>query len=143
YVRDVCLLAKMNCVWRLSVKPSDTPEILDMLDQQFGSENYTSQLDWGGGLVWIGVDEQQLLVASQYGDPDRNGDPDNGIEVLHTNLQYNCGLLGGHATLVKAPSEARQALPVFQPEPAPLAKISAGLRARFDPHGILNPGRMG
>jgi glycolate oxidase FAD binding subunit len=31
---------------------------------------------------------------------------------------------------------------VFEPEPAPLARISAGLRAKFDPKGILNPGRM-
>jgi glycolate oxidase FAD binding subunit len=31
---------------------------------------------------------------------------------------------------------------VFEPEPAPLAAISAGLRAKFDPAGILNPGRM-
>ncbi len=31
---------------------------------------------------------------------------------------------------------------VFHPEPAPVARISAGLRARFDPAGVLNPGRM-
>jgi glycolate oxidase FAD binding subunit len=32
---------------------------------------------------------------------------------------------------------------VFHPEPAPVAAIAAGLRRRFDPAGILNPGRMG
>jgi len=50
--------------------------------------------------------------------------------------------LGGHATLVRAADETRRAVAVFEPEPAPLAAISAGLRARFDPHAVLNPGRM-
>jgi glycolate oxidase FAD binding subunit len=41
-------------------------------------------------------------------------------------------------------SEAtRAALPVFQPEAAPVAALSAGLRAKFDPRGVLNPGLMG
>ena len=31
---------------------------------------------------------------------------------------------------------------VFHPEPPPVAALSAGLRARFDPSGVLNPGRM-
>jgi len=34
-------------------------------------------------------------------------------------------------------------VPVFQPRPARLAEIEAGIRARFDPRGILNPGLMG
>jgi len=44
---------------------------------------------------------------------------------------------GGHAVCIKGSATA------FHPEPAPLAAISAGLRAKFDPRGILNPGRMG
>lgn len=44
----------------------------------------------------------------------------------------------GHATLVRGSGAVR-----FQPQPAPLAAISAGLRAKFDPRGILNPGLMG
>jgi glycolate oxidase FAD binding subunit len=31
----------------------------------------------------------------------------------------------------------------FQPEPAPIAALSEGLRRQFDPRGILNPGLMG
>jgi glycolate oxidase FAD binding subunit len=34
-------------------------------------------------------------------------------------------------------------LGVFQPETAGVAKLSAGLRARFDPKGIFNAGLMG
>ncbi|MCG6901504.1 MAG: FAD-binding protein [Rhodobacter sp.] len=74
--------------------------------------------DWGGGLIWV-------LVAEG------------------TDLRARIGAFGGHATLVRATRATRAALPVFQPEPAPLAAISAGLRAKFDPRGILNPGLMG
>ncbi len=52
------------------------------------------------------------------------------------------GSFAGHATLVRGSAASRAALPVFQPEPAPLAHISEGLRKRFDPRGILNPGLM-
>ena len=51
--------------------------------------------------------------------------------------------IDGHATLIRSSEATANELGVFHPEPAPLADISAGLRARFDPHGILNPGRMG
>lgn len=47
-------------------------------------------------------------------------------------------MTGGHATLIRGDSE----LPRFHPEPSPIAAISAGLRAKFDPRGILNPGLM-
>ena len=51
--------------------------------------------------------------------------------------------LGGHATLTPASAAVRAAAEVFQPQPAPLARIAAGLREKFDPAGVLNPGRMG
>jgi glycolate oxidase FAD binding subunit len=75
------------------------------------------QLDWGGGLIWALVPEGTDLRAQ--------------ITVA------------GHATLVRASGPTRAALPVFHPEPAPVAALSAGLRAQFDPRGVLNPGLMG
>jgi glycolate oxidase FAD binding subunit len=48
----------------------------------------------------------------------------------------------GHATLLKAPAEARAATPVFQPQPPAVAAAAARLRSAFDPRGVLNPGRM-
>ena len=36
----------------------------------------------------------------------------------------------------------RAAIPVFEPQPAPLAALAARLKEQFDPKGILNPGRM-
>lgn len=47
------------------------------------------------------------------------------------------GDFSGHATLIRGNSA-----PVFHPEPAPVAAISAGLRAKFDPRNILNKGLM-
>ena len=46
------------------------------------------------------------------------------------------------ATLVRGDAELRARIPVFQPQPAPLAALSARLKNQFDPRGILNPGRM-
>lgn len=44
----------------------------------------------------------------------------------------------GHATLVRG-----SGFPRFHPEPSATAAIASGLRARFDPRGILNAGLMG
>ena len=74
--------------------------------------------DWGGGLVWAGTEPGTDIRPALAGIP-------------------------GHATLLRAGPETRARLPRFQPEPAPVAQLSAGLRARFDPRGILNPGYMG
>lgn len=74
--------------------------------------------DWGGGRVWL-------------------------LTEPGTDLRARLGAFPGHATLVRAAPETLARLPAFQPEPARLAAIAAGLRARFDPRGVLNPGLMG
>lgn len=101
-------------VWRISVKPSDGPGVAAALG---GDVVY----DWGGGLVWA-------QVAS-------------GADV-RAKLAALPGGFSGHATLIRASEATRAVQAVFHPEPAPLAAISAGLRAKFDPKGILNPGLM-
>lgn len=117
-VRDVTPFAEQyGAVWRVSVKPSDAPELLGALGQP------DAICDWGGGLVWIAV-------------PD---DDDAGAAIVRDTLRK----LGGHATLIRADDTWRAGIPVFQPEPAPLAALTRGLRAKFDPRGILNPGLMG
>lgn len=76
------------------------------------------RLDWAGGLIWALVPEG-------------------------TDLRAALAPLAGHATLMRAAPATRGRIAPFPPEPAPLAAIAAGLRARFDPRGILNPGLMG
>lgn len=73
--------------------------------------------DWAGGLVWARVPESLDLRAALAGIP-------------------------GHATLMRGAPETHARFGTFAPEPAPVAALAAGLRARFDPRGILNPGRM-
>ena len=112
WVRDVAPFhGRTGDVWRVSVKPSDGPEIA----ARAGGDVL---FDWGGGLVWA-------LVAPG------------------TDLRADFGDVAGHATLIRASEETRGRLPVFQPEPAPLAALTEGLRRQFDPKGILNPGVMG
>lgn len=107
-VRDVAALAgKDGDIWRISAKPSDTPELVAKMEAK------AVQYDWGGGLVWALTDAGRDLRAA-------------------------LGPFDGHATLIRGSA----ALPAFHPEHAPLAAISSGLRAKFDPRGILNPGIM-
>ena len=49
---------------------------------------------------------------------------------------------GGHATLIRAAPAVRAAIDVFQPLEPGLAEISRGIKAVFDPHDILNRGRV-
>lgn len=116
-IRDVTAFAgRAGDVWRMSVKPSDAPGLVARL----GGDGAPPPVryDRGGGLVWVLMPEG-------------------------ADLRARLGRFAGHATLMRAAPETRAALPVFQPEAAPVAALSAGLRARFDPRGILNPGLMG
>lgn len=76
-----------------------------------------AQYDWGGGRVW-------LLV------------PDG------TDIRPHLVGMRGHATLIRASADTRAAIRSFPPEAPGVAALSDGLRARFDPRGILNPGLM-
>ncbi len=120
-VRDVAPFAgRDGAVWRISVKPAAGPVLSDELST--AGLDHAALYDWGGGLVW-------LLTAE-------TGDAGAGL------VRRATAALGGHASLVRASAATRAAVEVFEPEPEPLARISAGLRVKFDPAGILNPGRM-
>jgi glycolate oxidase FAD binding subunit len=103
---------KVGDVWRISVKPTDAPEIVARVEAD------QTLLDWGGGLIWALVPEGSDVRAL-------------------------LGRFDGHATLVRAGAETVRALGRFQPESAGVQALTQGLRARFDPRGILNPGLMG
>ncbi|MFN3721857.1 MAG: FAD-binding protein [Paracoccaceae bacterium] len=68
--------------------------------------------DWGGGLIWA-------------------------LVVPGTDLRSRLGAFAGHATRVRGDGPG-----AFQPEPPGVATLSRGLRAKFDPRGILNSGLM-
>ena len=74
-------------------------------------------IEWGGGLRW--------LQGSARIDAD--------------GLRAWASERGGHATLFRA---GERTTGTFQPLAPALAAIHERLKAEFDPHGILNPGRM-
>jgi glycolate oxidase FAD binding subunit len=109
-------------VWRLSVPPAAAAAVVAQIATSADCEWY---FDWAGGLIW-------LAVAPSL--EDGGADPIRGAIARAGQ--------GGHATLVRADADLRARVPVFEPQPAPLAALSARLKEQFDPRGVLNPGRM-
>ncbi len=105
-------LAHVAVLWRLSVAPGQAARIVDEIEPQ------AYQLDWGGGLIWVGADR----VDSQ---------------------RIRGALHAGHATLVRAPEADRRDGSVFEPQAPAIAAIAARFKQAFDPDNRLNPGRMG
>ena len=119
-VRDVLPLAPEpgEAVWRVSVRPSSGPAILDALSGG-GAASLRGFLDWGGGLVWLA------------------GDP-----AFHGDVTRAATAAGGTWTLIRAPDSIRTAVDVIPPEPPALAAIGRRVKAVMDPARILNPGRL-
>ena len=65
-----------------------------------------------------------------------------GDEETATRLRTITARLGGHATLMRASAQARETLAVFEPEPPVREGLTRTVKAAFDPHRLLNPGRM-
>ncbi len=108
-------------LWRLSVTPNKAADIVSSIATGVpGRMLY----DWGGGLVWYTPGDSVS---------------DAGAVVVRGALAANGG---GHATLVRAPEDVRRTVDVFEPQPTPLAALSARVKESFDPRHILNPGRM-
>lgn len=104
-------------VWKISVQPSEGPRVAESIRWALDAELY---FDWGGGLLWVAA------VPA----------PDAAAVIR--------GALGaaGHATLIRAPEDARAAAEVFHPLSDPVMALSRRVKESFDPCGILNPGRM-
>jgi len=105
-------------LWRLSLAPTDGPKAISRIVRALQGEWF---YDWGGGLVWLAIP-----ISS-----------DAGAHIIRGAIE------GGHATLVRADAAVRAAVPVFQPQPGPLAALTRRVKESFDPKGVLNPGRMG
>ncbi len=120
-VRDATLLADPHdrAVWRVSTAPSSGPELAARVGRAIDARWY---YDWGGGLIWFAT----------------NPRGDAGAAAIREAVRAT----GGHATLIRAPAEVRASIDVFEPQAEALARISAGIKASFDPAGVLNPGRM-
>jgi len=107
-----------RAVWRISVAPGRGAAVAQAVARAVDAVWF---LDWGGGLIWMAVIEPG----------------DAGAAVIR-------GAIGGagHATLIRGAPGLRAAVPVFEPQPPPLAALSRRVKEGFDPRHILNPGRM-
>ena len=118
-VRDaVPLHGEAGAIWRVSVRPSAGPAVAAAVTAAFGARWF---MDWGGGLIWIAgpattAAHDAVVAAAQAG--------------------------GGTWMLLRAPDSLRAAVAVIPAEVPALARITAAVKAAFDPKGILNPGRM-
>lgn len=122
-IRDAALLAAPldACIWRISVAPSQGASVMAAIRQ---AEPLTvGYFDWAGGLLWVGMPPRE----------------DAGATIVRQSVA-TAG--GGHATLFRAGDAVRNSVPVFQPQPQPLADLGRRIKESFDPSGILNPGRM-
>ncbi|WP_416798292.1 glycolate oxidase subunit GlcE [Ciceribacter azotifigens] len=119
-IRDVKPYADgtMRPLWRVSVAPSQGEKLVAALRLATGVDAF---YDWQGGLVWMRME----------------ADPE--AEVLR---RYIRALGGGHATLMRASGAVRASVASFEPQEPALALLSQRVKAKFDPVGILNPGRM-
>ncbi|MGC8201731.1 FAD-binding protein [Aliiroseovarius sp. PTFE2010] len=101
-------------VWRLSVRPSQAASIVARLPSALFNQGWREVIyDWGGARVWLQVEPG-------------------------TDLRAHLGEFTGHATLIRGSGAPR-----FPPQQPAIARISAALRAKFDPRSILNRGLMG
>jgi len=116
-IRDVAFFVQPaeRLVWKLSVPPSEGPRVAAAIRETAEADLY---FDWGGGLLW---------VAAEPGDADIRDCLDG---------------TGGHATLIRAPDDVRASVPVYHPQPEPLAALAARVKESFDPKRLLNPGRL-
>ncbi|HEY8381932.1 MAG TPA: glycolate oxidase subunit GlcE [Microvirga sp.] len=120
-VRDATLLAepRTKAIWRVSTAPTKGPALTGLVADRIPARWF---YDWAGGLVWLAVDAAGDAGAAAIRDAVR--------------------ATGGHATLVRAPDEVRAMVDVFEPQGTALMRITSGIKASFDPAGVLNPGRM-
>jgi glycolate oxidase FAD binding subunit len=109
------LPAEAGALWRLSVPPASGAKIVAAVQQ---GDDWL--MDWGGGRLWVARRDVSAADA----------------ESVRTAVRAT----GGHATLMRGPDLLRRSIDVF-PMEAPLALLKR-TKASFDPHGILNPGRM-
>jgi glycolate oxidase FAD binding subunit len=72
-------------------------------------------IEWGGGQRWLCTSTPPAV------------------------LREAAALVGGHATLLRAP---QRVVGMFAPLKPPIARFHRELKAAFDPDGVFNPGRL-
>ncbi len=136
-IRDAASLLPdpTRLIWRLSVPPAAGAQVVADIAKDIppppagggrgraGSTILADHYyDWGGGLIWLALPPSDDASAA----------------IVRAAVARH----GGHATLLRAPPATRLAVPVFEPQPQPLAALARRVKDAFDPRRILNPGRI-
>lgn len=106
-------------VWRIVCPPASGGVFGQALARETGGDVI---YDWGGGLIWAALPPAADAHA--------------------TLLRQRLKSVGGHATLLRATDQVRNAVDVFHPQEAGVAALGRRVKASFDPRNILNRGRM-
>jgi glycolate oxidase FAD binding subunit len=106
-------------LWRVSTAPSRGHELVARITAATAAE---ALYDWAGGLVWI------VMPA--------------GADAAVKPVREAVAAVGASAMLFRAAAQLRAATDVFDPQDASLAALTKRVKQGFDPHGVLNPGRM-
>lgn len=106
-------------LWRISTTAKLGPKVVRDIKRYMSVD---AMYDWSGGLIWLEVPQTSDAGASDI----------RRVMAVH----------GGHATLIRADANIRAEVEVFQPVEPGIERLTAKLKAAFDPAGILNRGRM-
>ncbi len=101
-------------LWRVVVPPRAGARVVAELADE---EDIRWLMDWAGGLIWICCD------------------PESGVRKAAARA-------GGHAMLVRAPSDLRFHVPAFHPAATPVASLEERVRRAFDPSAVFETGRF-
>lgn len=100
-------------VLRIHVAPSKAAAVLEAANAPEGA----TLLDWGGGLIWLGLPPGEDTAA----------------------IMTRIASAGGHPMIARSVDEP---LPTLLPPDPAVAALGSRIKAAFDPHGIFNSGLL-
>ncbi|MDX2263951.1 MAG: FAD-binding protein [Hyphomicrobiales bacterium] len=112
-------LASAWPLWRITVSPDKAAPLVAAISAIIECR---AAFDWSGGLIWLEAPPSMDANAAD--------------------LRRVIGQFGADAMLVRAEPHVRASVEVFHPPPEANMRLIRGLKKAFDPHGVLNPGRM-
>ncbi len=119
-IRSMTFAARSDWpLWRITTAPDRAAKLVSTLRGQLECR---AAYEWSGGLIWLEVSPATDAGATM-------------LRRIVTEFQAD-------AMLVRAKQATRAAVDVFQPLPEANMMLIRGLKEAFDPHRILNPGRM-